>query len=363
MKRLSTTLLGLLPALVVLVGVNYTVDPANMFHAGCEAELAESIATGNNIRLNAFYNDRLLQKDIIGRLVAPRDVIVLGSSRGMQIRSSQFPGRSFFNHSVAAGTLRDFLAIYQSYVVRNFKPRLVVLEIDPWALDKAFETQRLSSVDADYGLMCRTLGVEPRANVTSVLDSRYADLLSPAYFRTALRQWVRHPWRPRAECDSSGKPAEAPADQSMLLADGSQMYPRRVTEQRRSEVRRQVFGFRLQVGRHTFAVLDPEAQKELEAFLRFLLRQHVQVLLVLPPFHPALRDALGSTLNSAITAAEHYFTSLAGRYNLPIVGSYDPSRSACDETEFIDGAHPKESCMARILSGSRASLPAGSTDF
>jgi len=34
---------------------------------------------------------------------------------------------------------------------------------------------------------------------------------------------------------------------------------------------------------------------------------------------------------------------------VPVIGSFDPRRSGCDETEFLDGVHPRESCIHRVL--------------
>jgi hypothetical protein len=39
-----------------------------------------------------------------------------------------------------------------------------------------------------------------------------------------------------------------------------------------------------------------------------------------------------------------------------VLGAYDPIACGCDESDFINAAHPKDSCLGRILGPWAASL-------
>ena len=65
-------------------------------------------------------------------LQKPKDVIVLGSSRSMQIGKQLFDGFDFFNNAVSGGSLEDHLAIYAMYRQHDLLPGTVILGLDPW---------------------------------------------------------------------------------------------------------------------------------------------------------------------------------------------------------------------------------------
>jgi hypothetical protein len=46
---------------------------------------------------------------------------------------------------------------------------------------------------------------------------------------------------------------------------------------------------------------------------------------------------------------EKIFRMLAAKYDLEILGSYDPIRIGCAKNEFYDGMHPKEECMTKAI--------------
>lgn len=347
MLRLAAKTLMLLPAVCGLAAFNYAVDPWSLFRDGCEGVVADSIVSGDSIRIPKYVDDRLVQVRVIERLQEPPDLIALGSSRGMQIRSAQFAGR-FLNHSVSAGKLEDFLALYQNYVARNLQPQGIVLELDPWTITKSDDRPRYVRLEDDYRAMCRLLNLPPRANATPIVPGvKYLELLSPNYFQSSLGLWLTNDGRFRRTCDEIRDPTPA---SGAILADGSIMYPAAVLQRSRPDVRRDA----VRLARSAFSVVTlpgERAQRELEAFLSFLLRQGVQVVFVLPPFHPAVTDAWRATgLYTSLTVAETYFRSLADRFNLTVLGSYDAGASGCSDAEFVDGLHPTHVCLARILS-------------
>jgi hypothetical protein len=46
---------------------------------------------------------------------------------------------------------------------------------------------------------------------------------------------------------------------------------------------------------------------------------------------------------------EDQFRKIAKQNNIQLIGSYDPKRVGCNESEFYDGMHPKESCMKKVI--------------
>jgi hypothetical protein len=52
-----------------------------------------------------------------------------------------------------------------------------------------------------------------------------------------------------------------------------------------------------------------------------------------------------------VAEAELTIRAIAAELRVDVVGSFDPGRCGCDEQEFLDGAHPLESCIERIVNG------------
>lgn len=356
MMSFSPKLLALLPWLLVIIATNYIVDPGNLFHHGFEAAAAESILAGKSID-SANVDYRLFQKCIIEKLGVPRDVIVLGSSRGLQVRSTQFGGLSFFNHSVPGARLEDLLAIYQHYVERNLTPRWIIFALDPIMFSKNVRPV-LMSLTAEYRAMCRALGVRPRANATPSWSGRYVELAMPHYLRASLQRLIANSGRSRRNPAAVRPTVDAEDDRLMVRPDGSGRYPVNVLTQRKSVVRRMVRrDTQMLLSVSAFGEVDREVQREFEAFLGFLRRQQIGVVLVLPPVHPLLIEKVRSApFGATITAVERYLDSVARQNNLQILGSFDAARAGCDEGDFFDGVHAKESCLDHIIAPWASSL-------
>lgn len=52
---------------------------------------------------------------------------------------------------------------------------------------------------------------------------------------------------------------------------------------------------------------------------------------------------------NVVLEIESLYRRLAERNNVAIVGSYDPIKAGCGESEFFDGMHPTSSCMKKIV--------------
>ena len=62
---------------------------------------------------------------------AGKDVLILGSSRALQISSEWFQPRSMFNAAVLSGDMDDMISIFQLCLEAGKTPRVVVLELNP----------------------------------------------------------------------------------------------------------------------------------------------------------------------------------------------------------------------------------------
>ena len=140
-------------------------------------ELVEGFAA----RDDRIQVDELALLDIDpGRL----EVVVVGSSRSMEVRADFFPGRTFYNSSVGSARLPDYVALYEAYRARGIKPSLFVIGIDPWVLNARFGDQRWRALQADYDRIAARLGLTPNpARIRYKFQAKkWSQLVSPRYF-------------------------------------------------------------------------------------------------------------------------------------------------------------------------------------
>jgi hypothetical protein len=136
------------------------------------------------------------------------------------------------------------------------------------------------------------------------------------------------------------------------LADGSRVYPRavrdRTTAQVLAEALRAAAAFDERL--RDFRELDQDLARRLETLVGLLRASGTEVEFLLVPYHRVMFERYHASDDYRIVfAAERRFHDLAASLNVPVRGAYDPAACGCDESEFLDAGHPRETCVARIL--------------
>jgi hypothetical protein len=92
--------------------------------------------------------------------------------------------------------------------------------------------------------------------------------------------------------------------------------------------------------------------------LRFLKGQGTSVVLLLPPYHPLhyayVREHDG---DGSLDKIEATIRDIGRETGAAVLGSYDPAKVHCSETEFWDGMHARKSCLIRLLAPALAGNP------
>jgi hypothetical protein len=136
MKRIFIFLLYFIPIPLFIITINYFADPANIFSKDYEKGIVEYLVKGNNVTNVVNYKERLLQKYFIEKIEKCPDVMVLGSSRIMQIRSEVINSGRLINNGVSISTLEDCLATYYMYEKRGCSVKKVIIGLEPYMLNE-----------------------------------------------------------------------------------------------------------------------------------------------------------------------------------------------------------------------------------
>jgi hypothetical protein len=360
LRRFTTKLVLLVPLPLLVVMLNLVVDPIGLFHdRHQEREYAALLLDGHNVIAGGGTNDRLVVRHYVAGLKQGFDVALLGSSRSMPIHAAAFPGRSFFNFSLGGAHVRDHIALYAMLRERQLPPRTLVLNLDPWLLNRNGANTWWVTLEPEYREGLATLVANSRAAL--LLDGvpvprRYLRAASLQYFRFSLLvvkdRLVQGPTGPPFT------PTDRRYDTNFVQwADGSYGWPeaaRRATipEIREAAIRYAMRGTANYLG--GFTELDDRLQGLLEAFLRAVRRDGVRLALILTPYHPAAYPRLVASPRYRLVAdAERYYRELASREGIPLVGSYDPSRHGFGEGDFYDASHATDAALEQWLSTER----------
>lgn len=368
---LARFLLGALPVVFAMAALNVAVDPANLFTgAAYERGIADLLAGGTNVASIANHDDRLVQRFYAQQVAETPDVLVLGSSRAMQIRKTVAGEHTFFNASVTEATVPDFEGILQLYLARGHLPRTVILALDAWDLQtadylvawKTLSRERGAFLEAmirEQPSLAKTLGDRQSGGPLDRLSglSHYGQAVSPSYFQASWQELVRRIRQPGTARKQYFATSETALDVAVKLADGSLVYGNAMRERSPEAVEREAQTYntkwRDRLDQRT-GKIEPIKKAEFEALVDYLAARGTHVAFYLGPYHPTTYSFFMREKNLRIGGAvEDYIRSLAAARGMTVVGSYDPARAGVETTDFFDALHVRESGVAKMFAGYR----------
>ena len=340
--------------LLIIAAFNYQIDPAGLFRSSrYENGIAQILANNQNVANLSNYDERLLQKYIVANTKESRDVLVLGSSRTMQIHKGLFPNKSFFNASVSGATIEDDIAIYKIYRDSGLIPRTMIIGLDPWLLNKNNEQTRWQSLSEEYHKASVQLGLSQNKSVfTDKLNLRkYIQLISWPYLEASYK--LRKERKNQANYSDYFVTSEKVLSVPVKLADGTLSYPDNIQnispEDAKKEATKLTSSYPIySIG--NFNKLDEDSLVKFEKFMIDLQRQGIQVTLFLPPYHPAVyAKIVNDPQYKMVIEAQRFFVNYAQNRDIPLIGSYNPNECLLTDNDFYDGIHPKREAIDKIF--------------
>jgi hypothetical protein len=367
------------PLLLGMAAVNWYVDPSLIFSKRPLQQLwAERIVelncAGRNVLMNSVGDERLLQRVWLTHVAARPDVLVLGSSRTMNHTPLVRRG-TLYNCSVSGASLQDYLAICQLYWEKGLAPRKILLGVDPWVFNRHNGQGRWRSLEAECDRGLVRLGLRPpetRHLLSSAESDRLWELFSPSYFQACCRSLLRkrHAARPTGGDADGGGAGDLPtltdqslADVMVRFPDGSLEHDAAMLAASPAAVRKEAVKYARTdpvYGLARYAELDPELTRQFERFMDQLAADGTEVVLYLPPYHPAAYEIIvGNPRYKIVRRVEAYFRAFAQRRQLRLVGSYDPSACGVPERDFVDATHLRREVLPRLVGSSLEPPAAG----
>ena len=334
MKKLFVRLLVIILPVGLMVGLfNYFVDPANIFApASYIGGIADILSRGHNVNNLSNYNERLLQEQLLKKQEKPVDVMILGSSRVMEIGSDFFPGRTVLNCGVSHGNINDLVSIVGLADSLGRLPQEVVIGLDHFLIGQGAsrEWKSLYAYRQYFLSKYDTLGGRYADAESSDPPKKLISLLSLDYFKSSIDFFSK---RISKKYFDVGK--EIPSA-SGRLSDGTVHYTDAYAnpDTLKTAIDARVTGLKLGI-----PLMDTTRIVLFDKLLDFLQQKKIKVSFVMIPYHPEFYKALQQRQGALLSVYADLFRSTAERRHIPMIGSFDADGLGMPRKYFYDLYH------------------------
>jgi hypothetical protein len=348
MNKFFKFLLWFIPIPVIVISVNYIIDPANLFNKEYEKGIANYLVDGYNVTDVVNYNERLLQKDFIKKMKDCPEVLALGSSRVMLINSKILNEKKFINNGVSGASIEDDLAIYYLYEKRGCKIKKVILGVDPWLLNDNNEQIRWKENQHEFFDFSN---LKLKLNLNHPIEqydyTKYNELISSSYFQNSVYFFLKR-------FGKSYSPTKLIKNKGFTrLIDGSINYDEAYRNVSLSEIDKKASicaNSQPIYSLGNFINISENKKYIFSTFIEYLQKQNIEVEFFLSPYHPLVYDYFKKDKYYHIVfKCEKYYREFAKIHNIKVFGAYDPGKLNFDNSYFFDGLHCNEKAIQNIL--------------
>jgi len=333
---------GLIVSFIFIV---FGVGSASLFESssnyGIEAKIAKALSNNNAVYSSNMDERKFIKYRIQYENLSP-DVIVLGSSRIMQIGEHNYAGK-VINLGVSGSSIEDDIAI-ADLATKKFKPSTIVIALDPWLFNAKSGQDRWMSLNDEYFSALSVLQNKPISPLINIQKNEIKESLL-VRFGAKLYDSLNN-----QKFDVSN---DIPENRDKIRRDGSRVYNTTYTSKTQKEIDNGLDDLL----NYAMATYDYSKKSEaiFESFVNHYSRIY-KVVLILSPYHPKLYERMKNE-RPIYLEIEAQFKDLARKHGIQIIGSYDPNKVGCSSADFYDGMHPKDVCMGKVMSGLKGTLP------
>jgi hypothetical protein len=333
---------------------NYLVDPLSVFtesnNQSREYKLAQLLTNHPNVIATNMDERKFVKARVnIESIEFDPRIIVVGSSRVLQLGNNILK-KNVLNFGVSGASLEDKIAILD-ITTSKFNPKLLIVGADPWIFNEASGQTRWQTLFDEYYSALANLELNSKVEIIKK-KKNYEQLISLAYTKESLsyayKKFLNNEDEDEDEYENvqyldSDQPLP---NKNIIRRDGTLVYNLKYANQNEDiKIRDSKKWANFSMNPYYFS---NKRQEIFEAFLQRYKKDY-EVIMFLTPYHPAAYyDFLLN--DSVILEMEKKFRAIAKLHDIRILGSYNPEKYACKGPDFFDGAHPKVSCIDKVIS-------------
>lgn len=334
--------------LLIIVGFNYFVDPANLFHKKNVDYAVDNMVKGKGVVNLINMDERYFMKKFIIKSNEKPDVIVLGSSRSMGIKKEFFKNSSkFSNYSVSGAGMNDYISLW--YIFRSHfgqNPNTIILGIDPWVLNINNGDDRWRSLSQEYYQAVLILDLDDKKSINQRnidILKKFRELFSIKYFKESIRLRKSKIFPKAVDSDSL-------IDEDMIMPDGSRKYGIKTNSIDKDVVDERATSYIGNGNIYQLNGYESLDKNKLNNFINYLQKENIEIIFYLPPYHPKVYNyILNNSKYKNVVHAELFLRDIALKHKIKVYGSYNPKNCGVDLQDFTDGMHMKTSGYQKIF--------------
>lgn len=363
MKKFILNLLIYFPVLIIIVAVNYFVDPGHRYaRKNYEYTIVKMLDMGHVANVDDNFNDKRFKLFLAEhRAKSSVDILILGSSRTKLISEKLFPGKTCLNLSIGSADMVDEAGLYQACLRNQIQIKQVILLVDPDYFSEKNGGLSENTLEYDFHeyqqasrgrISSETLSTPQYRDMTflkriedflGMLDYKM-NILSPSYFQETIRYLF---FKKRLSLYNTGF-YDNPGNTIHL--DGSLSYNEKYRNQTQKEIDRLAMQYRNKIW-EDYGCLSQQRIEELERLIDYIERNGSEVLIFNSCYHPYTYKRL-TTLEKYkfVKKAMDFIPEFAAAHRLQTIGTFDPAKSNCDKTDFYDAMHMSAPGIEKIVS-------------
>ena len=336
-------LLIILPIGFLVSASNFFIDPANIFSSKeYTGGIAAILSEGHNVDNIANYNERLLEEQMINRLKQTPDIVVLGSSRIMEVGSDFFPGKSVLNCGVSHANINDLAALTGLLDSVARLPLEMVINVDAGLISKkstvewqslsAYHNYFLRKIPAGYSLL-------NESNESNEFKKLYS-LISFDYFKESLSFITSGSTKKYYDVNLQKPVLHGRFSDGTICYGTKYLYPDTV---------KVAHDARITALKEGLSEPDENKISLLKSLIDFLQAKKIKIEFVMLPYHFEYYDVVNINQQNLFHNYDSLFRSIAQQKNISVIGSFDARKFGLTESHFYDMYHCSKEAIQKII--------------
>jgi peptidoglycan/LPS O-acetylase OafA/YrhL len=302
---------------------------SNSSKNGTEAQLAKILSNTKFVNATRLDERQFIKYRILYQKENP-DILVIGSSRAMEIGSEMLKSKSL-NLSVSGASIEDHIAI-TGMALNKLNIKKIILGADPWLFNKYSNQNRWKSIGKDYFYILTEI-----ENNNFIKDIYKNSSDKKKYFYEYPFVNIYNLLNIR----SLNRKLDNNKKLGIIYKDG-----RRLPNKNEKKLKIKGRVIKYSMDPYEFSYEKYDLYKKFIYYLK--TKYNIEIILFLTPYYETSYN-LSIKDNEFYIYAEDKFKLLAKQLKIKILGSFDPSINKCKKNEFHDDYHPNRKCISKIL--------------
>lgn len=325
-----------IPIFLLIIAINFTVDPANIFRSTLTDNMMEAFLNHEGVEIVGDFNEGELLKKRIEALDRTPDTIVVGSSHVLYV-DWQF--EDYINAGMSGEFLDDYFATVGLLEEYGRLPKRLVISVDPYIFMSDLSIRQDSLLPYAEKEKAISRGEEYTKKLdTGISAERLKELVSFPYFQSSVSALIHG-----VNTASINPTDDAGVGEKTKILKNGMRVPASSSFQSAQQC---VWDAEWYVSTGTihvmtdFSELSENETKEWELLTDHLISEGVTLVFYLPSWFSVYYDEFEKNPNfSGVIKCEEYIRKMAAERNITVHGSYNPYVAGAENDHFLDSHH------------------------